>query len=547
MANWIAVKPNNHLSLSFLREALEQWGCADKYSNLTAKAELLQALEIEFPKDLGPVYIKVFLIRSDTGLFAINGQKPTVKSSATPKGITSYLNTLESDPSLLLTISNDIKNFASTDPIVNAKIDEILKGSKQATPENLLPRLDKVRAWLKTVDLSSFSTSDNNLSRVGGSKETEKTVSDMSKKIEKVENRENVEKIVEKSVEKSVEKIVGQPEIPTCQAMSDQCQNVESNVSRTEKDVQFIEELINNDLIKNSIKNHTVAPVAPAAQFYAHNSATTSSNISKLLKIPDFDPDKSDVNEWLATAKYAYDLARITDEPSITASILCHLPQSLAGKVRTSLTRIQPDSKLVTVKNLEEVLTTICKKTPTQLERELKSLKYDSSKKFRDLYLELELKIAKLNPKIKDDLALENVVTREFRLKCPQNVRDNVMFRTSELEGLDLAELAESVNEVTKNNTSSNFFQKNSGNKNEFNTKGSEKKGSYGKGSKKFGKSRGSDSKNSDNPKKSANIICYFCDEKGHGISFCEKLKEKKRKQAEERKGSRGPNTKDKK
>ena len=122
-------------------------------------------------------------------------------------------------------------------------------------------------------------------------------------------------------------------------------------------------------------------------------------NLSKLLKIPDFDPDKSDVNEWLATAKYAYDLARITDEQAITASILCHLPQALAGKVRTSLTRLQPNSELVTVKNLKEVLSTICKKTPTQLERELKSLNFDSSKKFRDLYLELELKIAKLNPK----------------------------------------------------------------------------------------------------------------------------------------------------
>ena len=68
-------------------------------------------------------------------------------------------------------------------------------------------------------------------------------------------------------------------------------------------------------------------------------------NLSKLLKIPDFlIPDKSDVNEWLATAKYAYDLARITDEQAITASILCHLPQALAGKVRTSLTRLQPNS-----------------------------------------------------------------------------------------------------------------------------------------------------------------------------------------------------------
>ena len=67
-------------------------------------------------------------------------------------------------------------------------------------------------------------------------------------------------------------------------------------------------------------------------------------NLSKLLKIPDFDPDKSDVNEWLATAKYSYDLARITDEQVITASILCHLPQGLAGKVRTSLTHLQPNS-----------------------------------------------------------------------------------------------------------------------------------------------------------------------------------------------------------
>ena len=92
-------------------------------------------------------------------------------------------------------------------------------------------------------------------------------------------------------------------------------------------------------------------------------------------------------------------LARITDEQAITASILCHLPQALAGKVRTSLTRLLPNSELVTVKNLEEVPSTICKETPTQLEGELKSLKFDSSKKFRDLYLELELKIAKLNPK----------------------------------------------------------------------------------------------------------------------------------------------------
>ena len=122
------------------------------------------------------------------------------------------------------------------------------------------------------------------------------------------------------------------------------------------------------------------------------------------------------------------------------------------------------------------------------------------------------------------------MVTREFRLKCPLNVRDNVMFRTSLLEGLELAELAESVNEVTKNSTHSNFFQKNSGNKNDFNTKGSEKKGSYNKGSKKFCKSRGPDSKNSDNHKKSSNIICYFCDKKRHGINFCEKLKAKKRK-----------------
>ena len=61
MANWIAIKPNNHIYVYFLRDALEQWGCAEEYKNLDAKVDLLQTFNLEFPQELGPVYLKVFL------------------------------------------------------------------------------------------------------------------------------------------------------------------------------------------------------------------------------------------------------------------------------------------------------------------------------------------------------------------------------------------------------------------------------------------------------------------------------------------------------
>lgn len=131
------------------------------------------------------------------------------------------------------------------------------------------------------------------------------------------------------------------------------------------------------------------------------------------------------------------------------ASMIFALPKNLAPRVRTALNRRQEDPTRVTIEDFKQVLEELTHKSVPELERELNELSFDN-RKFRDFYLRIEQKIKKLNPEIKDQKALDTLVTREFRNKVPSHVQKNVTFKTSTTVGIELAALAESVHEVTK-------------------------------------------------------------------------------------------------
>ena len=506
MPVFIAIKPNLHLSDTFLREVLLDWGISGKYGDISGKPELVQAIEGEFPENLKPAYLKIYIFRSEKFLYALNGSMPTEKAENEPQGLTAFLNALERDPAKLPEFSNDFDNFTCSDPKINEKIKLIKEGSLK--PENFLPRLQEVKKWLKAIENQNFKPNFSSISQDTGkmSQETSLNRTETSLAQSEMSNRvDNIQKMAPTGPE-----------------------NVEKMSSTGPVRIQSCEK---SDCV-------------------AQPPMTFMPNITKLIRIPVFDESKSDVVDWLATARYAYDLARVTDEPAICAALLCHLPQNLSQRVRSALERCQPDPSKVTVANLESVLKELTKKSSHELERELKNIKFDSAKKFRDLYLAIELKVQRLNPAIKDDKALEHLCTREFRGKCPSHVRDNVSFKTSTLEGLELADLAESVFEVTKSNTSANALHTKRSDSNRGGAKGYRggSRGGFRGGSRGGHKPRGDQQKRPSEPDLSrrfkAQLICYFCDEPGHGIDQCPKLKEKRkvaREAREARKGRRGP------
>ena len=188
------------------------------------------------------------------------------------------------------------------------------------------------------------------------------------------------------------------------------------------------------------------------------DSCMTRSNkldVGKLLKIPSFDENTTSVSDWINDIKYGLTLARVTDMRTAIASMIFALPKNLAPRVRTALNRRQEDPTRVTIEDFKQVLEELTHKSVPELERELNELSFDN-RKFRDFYLRIEQKIKKFNPEIKDKKALDTLMTREFGNKVPSHVQKNVTFKTSTIVGIELAALAESVHEVTKNATEVN-------------------------------------------------------------------------------------------
>ena len=503
---FLGVEPNNHLQETTLKQILEDWDILEKYQNLDSKKEIITALQNEFPEHLKPTYIKVYLFKYEGKIFALTGCKPTEKALGEIKGLTKYLNILRKDPQKISEYCNDLADdLVSSDPVISKKIQMILDG--KLNPEDITPKLRDTQLWFKgesntseTGEISSDSTG-----KIGISSDSTGQIGISSDSKGKSEISSDLTGKSEMSSDSN-----GKTEI-----FSEPSENHEISLHRNVENIGI------------SDKNC--------------NSYGFSVNAGKLLKIPIFDENNVTASEYVQDVKYSLDLARVTDERTAVAQMLWSLPKALNSRARQALNRLQPDPEKVKISDFETVLIDLTKKSSKEIDRELRNMKF-SGKKFRDFYLLIETKVKQLNPKVTDQKAIDDITTREFIAKCPDHVKNNVGFRTSTLKGLEIADLAESVAEITKNSTSANYFSKSSDKSDNDKGKGSER-GSFRGRSKGF---RGRGKGRSDFGRKdSQKIVCFFCFKPGHKIADCEEFK-KHQKSKQENKGGRGPKKSDK-
>ena len=490
---FLGVEPNLHLQETTLKQILEDWNILDKYENLESKNEIIQALKTEFPEAIKPTYIKVYLFKYQGKIFALTGCRPTEKAQGEIKGLTKYLNLLRKDPQKISEYCNDLTDdLVSSDPVISKKIGMILNNTLH--PEDITPKLRDTQLWFKgesktseTSEISSDSTGLN------------ETSSDSTGKNETSSDSTGKHEISSDSIGISSESI----------------ENHESALNRNVKNIGISDKDC--------------------------NAYGFSVNAGKLLKIPIFDENNVTATEYVQDVKYSLDLARVTDERTAVAQMLWSLPKALNSRARQALNRRQPDPEKIKISDFEAVLVDLTKKSSKEIDRELRNMKF-SGKKFRDFYLLIETKVKQLNPKVTDQKAIDDITTREFIAKCPDHVKNNVGFRTSSLKGLEIADLAESVAEITKNSTSANYFGKSSEKSDNDKGKSSER-GSFRGRSRGFrGRGRG---RSDSGRKPSQNITCFFCFKTGHKISDCEEFK-KHQKSKQESKGGRGPTKSDK-
>lgn len=272
------------------------------------------------------------------------------------------------------------------------------------------------------------------------------------------------------------------------------------------------------------------------------------------LKIPKIDKfsEKNNVDAWLDNATFILEMAGLRDKKKIIAHLLGGLDQNLLLSVRQAL---QSKTGDLTTEDFRQALRQAAHQTDSDMVRQMQRLKYtDDMTNLKDLYLKISSLNRALFPKITDETTRTNLDTREFKEKCPKDIKNHSVFKTSDKTGYELVALAQRLLDANKNEMESNYFnsgrrnQQNSNGRNQFQNRGfknnrpdGRRHQNYGQGHQRYKSNNNFNRQNYNNnyrpnrssgqhngPSKRQNnqnfrreIRCNFCQNKGHIEDEC--------------------------
>ena len=222
------------------------------------------------------------------------------------------------------------------------------------------------------------------------------------------------------------------------------------------------------------------------------------------VEISVFDPKDVSSSEWVSNAVFAFELAGIKDENKMVAKLLTRLPSDLLTRVRESLkNEVNEDTDKVTIKNFEQTLNLLTKKTDAELSSDLEKLKFESKMTMRDLWHRIENLYRWKMPEI-DNLSRNKMVVQSFRAKVPNEIRRNLLFLNSEIDDIKLADQAQRLYDNSHINFEANHFRVNQKGKNPRGFENRNKNVSYSR-----------------NQKVKFSGFCHKCGKKGHRAVEC--------------------------
>ena len=177
------------------------------------------------------------------------------------------------------------------------------------------------------------------------------------------------------------------------------------------------------------------------------------------LTIPKFKPELSTSDSWVSDSLFITDLLGIKDEPKIVALLLTKIPDNLSATITSALKGLKAAGKPIDVASFKNELKLASKRSKIQLDTDLANAKLRPDETLRDFYLRLK-NLIRMSFSDATESTLEKITMKEFRMKCPQNVRSNVNFKTCADDAVLLVDIAQSICDTFKTSAHMvNYYQ----------------------------------------------------------------------------------------